>query len=68
MKGFIEIERKDTKSKELLCISHIVSVQASDIMLNAVLDNGYTQNCYIVSTGHTYEELKQKIAEATSNE
>lgn len=68
MRGFIEIERKVTKTKELLAIDHIVSVQASDIMLTATYDNGYTKNCYIIQTSHSYEEIKQKIEEAISNE
>lgn len=68
MKGFIEVERKDGKGKELLAVVSIVSVYSSDIMLNAVCDNGYTQNCYVVPTTHTYEEIKQKIAEAINNE
>lgn len=68
MKGFIEIERKDKKIKELLGVAHIVSVQASDIMLNAVCDNGYTQNCYIVPTTHTYEKIVDKIDKAVKGE
>lgn len=68
MKDFIEIERKDKKGKELLGVAHIVSVQASDIMLNAVLNNGYTQNCYIVPTIHTYEEILNKIDKAVKGE
>ncbi len=70
MKGFIEVERRSDKfkGKELLAVASIVSVYDSDIMLNAIEDNGYTQSNYVVPTKHTYEEIKQKIAEAIGNE
>ena len=62
MKGFIEVESKE--GVELLNVTQIISVCANCIVVKAICDDGYVQGNVIVRTNHTYDEIKQKIAEA----
>ena len=72
MKGFIEVKRRDKCKRELLATARIVTIYEqeyySDIVLDTTINNGCTQNCYVIPTEHTYEQIKQKIAEAIGNE
>lgn len=70
MKGFIEVKRRDKYKRELVAVARIVTVYEqeyySDIVLDTKIDNGCTQNCYVIPTDQTYEQIKQKIAEASN--
>lgn len=66
MKGFIEVESGN--GIEIINVAHIIGACESQIRISAICDDGYTRHSIIVHTKHTYEEIKQKIAEAIDNE
>ena len=66
MKGFIEVESAD--EIEIINVAHIIGACKSQIRISAICDDGYTRHSIIIHTNHTYEEIKQKIAEAIGNE